>query len=113
MVAAVAAAISSMHTGHSLPGVFSGCCVRTCFVRLPASPNAAAQWGHAWSLRFSCTVRTCVVRLLAWPNAAAQWGHAWSLRFTCPLSVGVFESKVLGGDQVWVVEWIVRTCVPR
>ena len=38
------------------------CTMRTCFVRLPASPNAAAQWGHAWSLHFSCTVRTCTVR---------------------------------------------------
>ena len=67
---------------------------------------------------YLCTMRTClilerIVRSLPWPNAAAQWGHAWSLRFTCPLSVGVFESKVLGGDRVWVVEWIVRTCVPR
>ena len=29
------------------------------------------------------------------------------------LPTGEFESKVLGGDRVWVVEWIVRTCVPR
>ena len=64
-------------------------------------------------MRFSCTVRTCFVRPPAVPNAAAQWGHAWSLRFSCPLSVGEFESKVLGGDRVRVVEWLVRTCVPR
>jgi hypothetical protein len=50
--------------------------VRTCVVRLLAAVNEAAQWGHAWSLRFSCTVRTCFVRLFARPNAAAQWGHA-------------------------------------
>ena len=54
-----------------------------------------------WSLRFSCTVRTCTVRLLAFPNAAAQWGHAWSLRFSCTV-----ESKVLGGDRLWVEEWL-------
>ena len=27
------------------------------------------------------------------------------------LPTGEFESKVLGGDRVWVVEWLVRTCV--
>ena len=42
----------------------------------------AAQLGARWTVR-TCLVRTCVVRPLARPNAAAQWGHAWSVRCSC------------------------------
>jgi hypothetical protein len=65
---------------------------------LLAWPNVAAQWGHAWSLRFSCTARTCLVRPLAVPNAAAQWGHAWSLRFSC--TARTCWSRLLGLTKV-------------
>jgi len=76
---------------------------------LLACVNVAAQWGHAWSLRFSCTVRTCRSRSMGLTKVLSQRGQACAPLLALP--TGEFESKVLGDDRVWVVEWLVRTCV--
>ena len=58
----------------------------TCLVRLVVRPNAAAQWGHAWSVCFSCTTRTIIrqVARLAGRSGATR-DHCTS-RVSCRLS---------------------------
>jgi hypothetical protein len=81
---------AASHCGHAW-SLRCSCNVRTCVLRVPASPNAASHCGHAWSLRCSCTVRTCFLRLPACPNAASHCGHAWSLRCSCTVRTCVLR----------------------
>jgi hypothetical protein len=61
----------------------------TCLVRLVVRPNAAAQWGHAWSVCFSCTTRTIirqVARLAGRSGASGGTRDRCTSRVPCRLS---------------------------
>ena len=62
---------SSMSMSSSVHGDRSS--VRSSATTARASPNAAAQWGHAWSLCFSCTCRS---RSLGFPKVLSHRGQS-------------------------------------